>query len=72
MSSGVGAAGDLDRRGHRHAPGPTDQDPFGLGHAPGGEEALLVGDGDDLVVQVRVPRRREEVLADALDEVWPP
>ena len=27
--------------------------------------------GDDLVVQVAVPRRREEVLADALDEVRP-
>ena len=50
---------------------PADQDALDLGDPPGGQEALLVADGDDLVVQLRLPRRREEVLADALDEVRP-
>ena len=71
MSSGPARAGDLDRRGHGHAPGAADEDPLGLRHPAGGEEALLVGDGDDLVVELGLPRRREEVLADALDEVRP-
>ena len=48
------------------------QDALDLGHPAGGEEALLVADRDDVVVEVRVPRGREEVLADALHEVRAP
>ena len=64
--------GDADRRRDGHATGAADEDALDLGDAAGGQEALLVADRDDVVVEVAVPGRREEVLTDALDEVRPP
>ena len=67
----IGGARDADRSGDRQPARPADQDPLGAAHAARGEEALLVADRDHLVVEVGLPRGREEVLADTLDQVRP-
>ncbi len=68
---GPGPLRHLDRGGDGHAAGSTDQDALDLADATGGEEALLVADRDHLVVELGLPRGREEVLADTLDQVGP-
>ena len=59
----------LDRARHRRAARAADEEPLEAHQIARHQEALLVVDADDLVDDLEVHRRREEVLADALDLV---
>ena len=59
----------LDRAGDRRAARAADEEPLEAHQIARHEEALLVVDADDLVDDLEVHRRREEVFADALDLV---
>src|SRR3546814_8785906 len=61
----------LQGGGHRGAARASDEQPLLAGDAAGHGEADGVADRDDLVDHGGVVGRRPEVLADALDEVWP-
>ena len=59
----------LDRARHRRAARAADEEALEAREVARHEEALLVVDAHDVVEDLQVHRRREEVLADALDLV---
>src|SRR6202049_3559770 len=66
---GLGVDSDLDGCVEREAGRTTDENPLLTGELSRGNEALALGDLDEVIDDVAVEGARPEVLADALDLV---